>query len=522
MDLDQPIALISVSDKTGVVDFARGLLGLGWKLISTGGTAVHLQQRGLQVESVESFTDFPAIISGKVKTLHPKIFGSIMGDPEHPSEQEDIHTFGLQNIRMVIVNFYPFEKVMRENPEMSVVDAHHLIDIGGPALLRAAAKSLSKCLPIVDPEDYDSVLGWLQEGKRLDRDSLECLQLIHKVFVCTCNFDAQVSAFFASKIGIKSREAVMPLGFETVKNLRYGENPHQQAKLLAVAGHVSVDLKLHEARKKLSYNNILDLHYARRAVAVYPRGYVAVVLKHNNPCGVGHHLTSPQQALEKALTADPQSAFGGILAMNFTVDHTLASLIKPLFVECLSAPEVTPEALKLIQEKKNLRILVEPVESLGLHSELRQVGDYGYLLQGQDALVYGNRAQWKVASEKQPTPEQLDDLDFAFCVAARVKSNAIVLARHGQTIGIGAGQMSRIDAVQFALSKASGLGHVIRGAVLASDGFFPFGDCVELAERHGIHAIIQPGGSIRDQDSIEVANRAGICLVMTGERHFMH
>lgn len=525
MESSKPIALISVSDKSGIVEFALGLVKQGWQITATGGTKVLLENAGVQVIAVEALTESPEILKGKVKTLHPKVFGSIMADRLDSYDLDDIVRFQLVDIRMVVVNFYPFTQKVEENPEMTIVDAHQYIDIGGPSMLRAAAKALGKCLPVVDPKDYPDVLQMIQTQAIFDIQKPSRLEFIRKAFAYTRDYDTAIESFFADKVlGSKQPAALASVADELeLCELRYGENPHQAAKWYPErsksCGRV---LENHSTGKVLSYNNLLDLHFARRQAAMFERGYCSVVVKHNNPCGVGYDLCSAESSLDKALASDPQSSFGGVLAFNCPVNLEMALKLKPLFIECLSAPEVAPDALDVLSSKKNLRILVEPVESNGSNQDIRGIGDYGRLEQRQDALCFGYREEWRAVSDAHPATEQMDDLDFCFCVAARVKSNAIVIGKSFQTIGIGAGQMSRIDALKLAVMKAQQLGHSIEGAVLASDGFFPFRDCLELAAENGIAAFIQPGGSMRDADSLDAANKAGVVLVHTGSRHFSH
>ncbi|HHV77428.1 MAG TPA: bifunctional phosphoribosylaminoimidazolecarboxamide formyltransferase/IMP cyclohydrolase [Syntrophothermus lipocalidus] len=503
-------ALISVSNKDGVVEFARGLEELGYEIVSTGGTYDTLVQAGIKVVKVAEVTGFPEILDGRVKTLHPAVHGGILAK-RSPDHLEQLQMHGIQTIDIVAVNLYPFrETVLR--PGVTLEEAIENIDIGGPAMIRAAAKNYRYVIVVVRPEDYGRVLDELK-GKG-DLDEQHRLRLAFAAFSHTAAYDAMVSSYLAGLLGIGFPEEVAFAG-EKVYELRYGENPHQKAAFYRY--YLQGD-GLPNAQqlngKELSYNNIIDTQAAVALVREFDKP-ACVIIKHTNPCGtaVADDLVS---AYEKAFAADPVSAFGGIIAFNRVVDADTAKKVAEPFMEVVVAPGYDEEALEILRRKKNLRVLALPVEvQSGL--EVKSI-EGGFVVQEADRHEL-LPAELTVVTDRVPTPEEMENLLFAWKVVKHVKSNAIVVAKDGLTLGVGAGQMNRVGAARLALEQA---GERAKGAVLASDAFFPFKDTVELAAQYGITAIIQPGGSIRDQESIEECNRHGIAMVFTGVRHFKH
>ncbi|MDN5347825.1 MAG: phosphoribosylaminoimidazolecarboxamide formyltransferase / cyclohydrolase [Clostridia bacterium] len=508
-------ALISVSDKTGVVDLARGLVELGWKIFSSGGTARTLAAAGVPVAEVAELTGFPEMLGGRVKTLHPKVHGGILAKrtPEHLA-QLSVHNIPL--IDLVVVNLYPFrETVAKEG--VTLEEAVENIDIGGPALVRAAAKNFAYVTVVVNPAHYTEILNQLKTRGEVDATTRQ--ELAVEAFAHTAAYDAAVASYL-QKVAAPARS--FPQNFilagTKAQDLRYGENPHQRAAFYrlqqAPAGSLAAARQLQG--KELSYNNLQDLDAAFRLVREFVEPAVAII-KHTNPCGVavaGDALT----AYRRALAADPVSAFGGIVAFNRPVDGEAAAELGKIFLEAVIAPYFTPEALEILAAKPNLRLLAAGEgRQGGMELEIRSVGG-GFLVQEADKAKI-TPEELKTVTKRRPEPDEIEDLLFAWRVAKHVKSNAIVVARGGVTVGVGAGQMSRVGAARIALAQA---GEKARGAVLASDAFFPFPDTVEEAAAAGIKAIIQPGGSVRDADSIAAADAAGIAMVFTGLRHFKH
>jgi phosphoribosylaminoimidazolecarboxamide formyltransferase/IMP cyclohydrolase len=508
-------ALLSVSDKRGVVDFARGLVELGVEIVSTGGTARELTEAGIAVRSIDDYTGFPEIMDGRVKTLHPKLYAGLLAvrdDPEH-MRQADEHQ--IEFVELVCVNLYPFERTAarRHVDEREVLEN---IDIGGPTMIRAAAKNHAYAAVVVSPESYDAVLAELRETEGLlsipTRESLAAA-----AFAYTARYDTAIARWFAEK-----EEDFPPLfirAHEKLLDLPYGENPHQRAAFYSQVGaraHVLSMVKQHHG-KQLSFNNLLDLDSARRIIDEFERA-ACVIIKHNNPCGCAV-AESGLQAYQLAFECDPLSAFGGVIATNRRVDAEFADALSKQFIEVLLAPGYDDDALELLSAKPNVRLL-ENGERRGLGPEIdvKQVKG-GLLVQDRDRLHVG-RGAMQVATRREPTEQEWQDLLFAWGVCRHVRSNAIVLARDNATVGIGAGQMSRVDSVRLACEKARV--EALKGAVLASDAYFPFADGPALAIDAGITAIIQPGGSIRDGEVVEAADAAGVAMVMTGERHFRH
>jgi len=512
-------ALLSVSDKTGLVELARGLADMGVELISTGGTARALREAGLAVRPVEEVTGFPEILNGRVKTLHPAIHGGILARRE-PAHLDELGRLGITPLDMVVVNLYPFAQTVAR-PGVSLDEALEQIDIGGVTLLRAAAKNFAAVTVLCDPADYPPVLDELRQRGDVSLATRQRLAL--KAFRHTAAYDAAIAEYLASQFEASlepPREepfpAVLNLRLWRVQTLRYGENPHQQAALYSqTPDALPLGGRLLQG-KPLSYNNLLDLDAAWRAVGDFPDP-TAVIIKHNTPCGVASAETLAEAVLQ-ALVGDPVSAFGGIIAVNRPFDGAAAEALGDLFVEAIAAPAFTPEARSLLSRRSDCRLLeMAPEAELppDLSWELRSVRQ-GILLQDPDAL---GDLEWQVVSARPPTEEERESLAFAWRVVRHVRSNAIVLARGRATVGIGAGQMSRVDAVRMAVLKA---GDRSRGAVLASDGFFPFPDGVEEAARAGVTAIVQPGGSVRDRQVIAAADAAGLAMLFTGRRHFRH
>lgn len=509
-------ALLSVSDKTGLVNLARGLVEMGWELISTGGTARTLKEAGLPVTEVAEVTGFPEILDGRVKTLHPKIHGAILARPL-PEHMAELKAQGIEAIDLVVVNLYPFRETIAR-PGVTPEEAIENIDIGGPAMVRAAAKNHERVAVVVNPADYDGVLVELREKGNLSPETRR--RLAATAFAHTAAYDAAIAAYFHRLV---RAEEPFPTHFilygEKVQDLRYGENPHQQAAFyrfpLVPSGSLAGARQIQG--KELSYNNLMDLDAAWNLVGEFEEP-AAAVIKHTNPCGVARGRDIAE-AYIRAYNADPVSAFGGIVALNRPVDAAMAAEMTAIFLEAVIAPDFTPEALEILKGKPNLRLLAAGEKTVNSVKEfqLRPVSG-GFLVQEPDYHII-NRENLKVVTARKPTEEEMAELLFAWRVVKHVKSNAIVVTKDGVTLGVGAGQMNRVGAARIALEQA---GERARGAVLASDAFFPFADTVTVAAEAGITAIIQPGGSLRDEDSIKAADAAGIAMVFTGIRHFRH
>ncbi|WP_457638353.1 bifunctional phosphoribosylaminoimidazolecarboxamide formyltransferase/IMP cyclohydrolase [Oceanithermus sp.] len=501
-------ALLSVSDKTGLAEFARGLRELGFELVSTGGTASFLRQDGLDVTDVSSLTGFPEVLSGRVKTLHPRVHAGVLArsDQLHELKELDIAPFDL-----VAVNLYPFEETVAGGA--AAAEAIEQIDIGGPTLLRAAAKNHQRVWVVSDPEDYQPVL----EGLRAAPEEAAALRerLAARAFARTAAYDAAIANWFAGRLeGRFPQQRILVL--QKQSDLRYGENPHQQAALYAVRGEQGSLLQARQLQgKPMSFNNYGDAEAAWNLVSAFEEP-AAVAMKHQNPCGVGVADTLAG-AFQKAHDADPVSIFGGIVALNRSLDVATANKLAPLFLEVLLAPDYEEEALEVLARKKNLRILQVPEFARGNYLDMRRIRG-GLLLQDADVAPL-DEEKLRVVTRSKPSEAEWRDLRFAWKVVRALRSNAIAVAKNGQTLGAGMGQTSRIDAARHALDHA---GEAARGAVLASDAFFPFDDVVKLAAERGIRAIIQPGGSKRDADSIAAADEAGIAMVFTGLRVFRH
>ncbi len=511
------LALLSVSDKTGIVDLARQLVEeFQFDLISSGGTAKTLQEAGLSVTKVSDYTGSPEILGGRVKTLHPRIHGGILGRRDLPQDVAEMAANQIRPLDLVVVNLYPFEQTIAQ-PNISAAKAIEQIDIGGPAMIRAAAKNFAYLTVLCEPTQYEEYLQQLRDSG--GKVSLEFRQrMAGKAFAHTCAYDRAISAYFAQLNLEDELPQTYTLSGTKLQSLRYGENPHQNAAWYRTGTQVTgwaAATKLQG--KELSYNNLVDLEAARRIIAEFPQEEpAAAILKHTNPCGVAMGTTS-LEAYQKALAADSVSAFGGIVALNQPIDAATATALTETFLECVVAPGCHAEAEKILKAKGKLRVLLLPDLQAGPKQTVKAIAG-GFLVQASDDAV-DSPDNWQVVTQKQPTPEQMAEMVFAWKVAKHVKSNAIVVSRERTSWGIGAGQMNRVGSVKIALEQA---GEKARGGILASDGFFPFDDSVRTAAAAGITAIIQPGGSIKDKDSISAANELGIAMAFSGIRHFLH
>lgn len=518
------LALVSVYDKEGIVPFCEELRRLGFEILSTGGTARLLEQAGIPVTPIDLHTGFPEILDGRVKTLHPRVHGGLLARRDLPEHLRQIEQHGIRAIDLVAVNLYPFAKTI-EREGVTDEEAIEMIDIGGPAMLRSAAKNHEFVLPIVDPADYGRVIDALRQG---DVPRALRRELAVKVFRTLSHYDALVADYLAGDLGNSSLEEDWPQVFHVTgvakQALRYGENPHQRAQFYMEPGATRATIARAEQLqgKELSYNNIQDADSALQIVRAFDdfAAPVAVAVKHMNPCGIGRGETI-EEAFERAYEADPVSIFGGIVALNREVGRRLAERLAGIFLEIVIAPSFTDEAREVLAKKKNLRLLtVDMAQPLWRPGDVtfRRVSG-GFLAQTVDLALPVDPSAWRVVTRRAPTDAEYEALRFAWRAVQFVKSNAIVVADRDKTLGIGAGQMNRVGAAEIALKQA---GARAQGAVLASDAFFPMRDTVDAAARAGIAAIVQPGGSIRDEDSIQAADAAGIAMVFTGERHFLH
>ncbi len=509
-----PAALLSVSDKSGLLDFATGLQALGYTLLSTGGTSKALRAAGLAVTDVADVTRFPEMLDGRVKTLHPAVHGGLLARRDLPEHMAAIAEHGIAPIDLVCVNLYPF----RETAAKAGLAPEHVIeqiDIGGPSMLRSAAKNFAAVTVVVDPADYTRVLEALQNGgdaSEMRRD------LAEKVYAHTAAYDAAIAGWFAGQRGDHFPEK-LTLAFERQQSLRYGENPGQQAAFYVERAGAGLGALKQHGGKELSFNNLLDLEGAMLAIDPFHGETACAIVKHTTPCGLATG-TTPLEAYQKALACDPVSAFGSVIAFSVPVDEACAQAVASLFVECIVAPSFTPEALAALGAKKNLRVLEGSAREGAGALDIKRVRG-GILVQERAPAVLDD-AGWKVVTKRQPSSAELKDLLFAWRAVASVKSNAIVLARDGATIGIGAGQMSRVDAAFLAVHKAKSVGHDTQAAALGSDAFFPFRDGVDQAAQAGVRTIVQPGGSVRDEEVIAAADEHGIAMVFTGQRTFRH
>jgi phosphoribosylaminoimidazolecarboxamide formyltransferase/IMP cyclohydrolase len=509
-----PTALLSVSDKTGVVDFARALTKMGWDLISTGGTAKALREAGVNVRDVSEITHFPEMLDGRVKTLHPAIHGALLARRDLPEHTKALAEHNISPIDLVAVNLYPFEETAARagaKPE-EVIEQ---IDIGGPSMLRSAAKNFAAVTVIVDPADYGRVLASLEA----EDDDLDLRRLLaEKVFERTAAYDAAIARWFASERKETFPDSIaIPLERETT--LRYGENPGQRAAFYVEHHNEGIAALEKKGGKELSFNNLLDLEGALFATDPFAGEIACAIVKHTTPCGLAT-AGSALDAYKKALACDPASAFGSVISFTVPVDDETAEAISSLFVECIVAPKFSDGALEILGRKKNLRVLQGHARWRDEALDYKRVRG-GFLAQ-ERAPLGGSEKDWRVVTSRQPTEAEWWDLRFAWRAVGSVKSNAIVLVREGATIGIGAGQMSRVDAAFLSVHKARLAGHDTKGSVMGSDAFFPFRDGVEQAAEAGVSAIVQPGGSVRDEEVIQAADEFNIAMVFTGMRQFRH
>jgi phosphoribosylaminoimidazolecarboxamide formyltransferase/IMP cyclohydrolase len=515
-------ALISVSDKTGVLEFARELSAMGVNILSTGGTAKLLMDNGLKVTEVADHTGFPEMLDGRVKTLHPKVHGGILARRDFPEHMAALGEHNIPTIDMVVVNLYPFQQTVAKE-QCSLEDAIENIDIGGPAMLRSSAKNHKDVVVICDPTDYAVVLEQMKKG---DVSYETRFALAKKVFAHTAQYDGAITNYFTSLGEDKQHTtrsafpATLNLHFEKVQDMRYGENPHQSAAFYrdikgtdgALANYTQLQ------GKELSFNNIADADAAWECVKTFGET-ACVIIKHANPCGVAVGA-SALEAYSKALQTDPTSAFGGIIAFNCELDGSAAEAIAKLFVEVIIAPKISDAARQIFAAKQNVRLLEVPLGN-GINTyDFKRVGG-GLLVQSPDSKNV-QLPEFKVVTKKQPTPQQLQDLLFAWRVAKYVKSNAIVFCGNGMTLGVGAGQMSRIDSARIASIKAQNANLSLVGSAVASDAFFPFRDGLDVVVQAGATAVIHPGGSMRDQEVIDAADEQGVVMLYTGTRHFRH
>ena len=518
----QKRALVSVSDKTGLVEFVKGLQAAGWQIIATGGTQKLLEESGVKTIGISEVTGFPEICDGRVKTLHPKVHGALLARRDEPSHMAALAENGIELIDLVCVNLYPFRQtIAKEGTTMA--EAIEKIDIGGPSMLRSAAKNWNDVTVVCDPSDYNRVLSEIQAEGNTKKETR--LELSAKAYTHTAEYDMCIATYMRKAAGLNEK---LFLEYDLKQGLRYGENPHQDAKFYASMESVPYSLasakQLHG--KELSYNNIQDANAALNIVREFGDTPFCVGLKHMNPCGAAIGKDGVE-AWKKAYEADTVSIFGGIVATNCEVNKEMAELMKPIFLEIIMAPSFSAEALEVLTTKKNLRLLEVDMSPLASKQMQYVSVNGGLLAQHQDTETLLLKADMCV-TEAKPTEEQMTDLQFAWRIVKHVKSNAIVVAKDGRTYGVGAGQMNRVGSAEIALKQAQASlaaeGKDIHTAhpVMASDGFFPFGDSVESAAEYGIAAIVQPGGSVRDSESIEAANQHRIPMLFTGMRHFKH
>ncbi|WP_457621726.1 bifunctional phosphoribosylaminoimidazolecarboxamide formyltransferase/IMP cyclohydrolase [Persephonella sp.] len=511
-------ALISVSDKTGVVEFAKELEKLGFQIISSSGTARVLKENGIDVTEVSDITGFPEIMGGRVKTLHPKIHGGLLAVRDNPEYMKQLEEQGIKPIDIVAINLYPFEQTVRKGADLDEIIEN--IDIGGPAMVRASAKNHKFVTIIVDPEDYSCVITELKEKGETSLETRRKLAL--KAFRHTAFYDSVISSVLNEKFSIDEKfPEEFSIPFRKKNTLRYGENPHQEAAVyISPVEYKGLSVAESEVLhgKEMSYNNFLDVEAAVNLVKEFEET-ACVIVKHNNPCGVAISHT-PEKAYREALSRDPKSAFGGIVAFNRSVDIDTAKALTEIFLEVIVAPDFDKDAFDyLTGKKKNLRLVkIKNFDRKAEGLDYRRISG-GILVQDRDTQLYN---ELKVVTDREPTDKEMEDLLFAWKVVKHVKSNSVVIAKNKATVGIGPGQTSRVDSLETAVKKAKEFNLDTEGSVLASEAFFPFRDSVDQAAKYGIKAIIQPGGSIRDNEVIQAANEHGIAMVFTGMRHFKH
>ena len=507
-------ALVSVSDKTGLVEFVSGLQSLGWEIIATGGTQSLLEKNGVKTIGISEVTGFPEICDGRVKTLHPKVHGGLLARRDDESHLKALKDNAIEFIDMVCVNLYPFRQTIAK-PDVKMEDAIENIDIGGPSMLRSAAKNYRDVTVVCDPQDYERIIAEIEEGGNTKRETR--LQLSAKAYTHTAEYDMCIATYMRKQAELNEK---LFASFDLVQSLRYGENPHQQAKFYASSERVPYSLATAKQLngKEMSYNNIQDANAALNIVREFKEPF-AVGLKHMNPCGAAIG-TDIKEAWEKAYAADTVSIFGGIVAVNRELTKEVAELMKPIFLEIIMAPSFSEEALEVLSTKKNLRLLqVDMYDTDAVQNQYVTVNG-GLLVQQLDTETK-EVVEDMCATERKPSAKELEDMNFGWRIVKHVKSNAIVVVKDGHTVGVGAGQMNRVGSAEIALKQAKAAGFT-EGLVLASDGFFPFDDTVTLAEQYGVTALVQPGGSVRDEDSVKKANEFGMTMLMTGMRHFKH
>ncbi len=510
-------ALVSVSDKTNLVPFVKGLVENHYEIISTGGTKKKLDEAGIKTISVEEITGFPEILDGRVKTLNPYIHGGLLAERDKPEHMKTLEKLNIHTIDLVCVNLYPFKQTI-EKPNVELADAIENIDIGGPSLLRAASKNYASVTVVTDQADYDRVLKEITENG--DTNLKTRAELAAKVFRTTAAYDALIAEYLTKQTGLEDPEK-LTLTYDLKQRMRYGENSHQKAWLYedALPKKFSILQAEQLHGKKLSYNNIKDADEALRAIREFQAEPTVVAMKHMNPCGIGRGKTL-EEAWDRAYEADSISIFGGVIALNRKVDLATAKKMHKIFLEIVIAPGFDDDALAVLEKKKNIRLLQLDFSHENEPVRYETVSVMGGLLMQEQDVLNENVADWKCVTDVKPTEQQLKTMMFALKAVKHTKSNAIVVANNERTLGVGAGQPNRIDSAKIAVKHA---GEAIDNtAVMSSDAFFPFGDCVEYAGKHGIKAIVQPGGSVRDQESIESANKYGIAMVFTGYRHFRH
>lgn len=528
-------ALLSVSDKTGILELAQALVARGIEIISTGGTAQTLKDAGISVLSVSDITHFPEILDGRVKTLHPAIHGGLLAVLDETSHIHQLEAHMIQSIDLVVVNLYPFEQTL-EKPNVSHSDIIENIDIGGPAMIRASAKNYRWTAIVTNPNRYNEIISTLNTNNGTIPEVMR-FNLAAEAFAHTAYYDGMVAAYFAEKTSQENTsennqssglQQTLSFSLRKEQDLRYGENPHQSAGLYKISGsgiaYSSIFTQLHG--KELSYNNILDIDATAKLALEFLEwkqvvGETAVIIKHTNPCGVGSAPTL-LEAYKKAYTCDTTSAFGGIIALTTTLDYETAKVIDEIFTEVVIAPEFHPKALELLQQKKNRRLMTVNYDALkeAIRLEVKAIAG-GMLLQNTDTLLW-NEAERRTVTTRTPSADEERALGYAWRIAKHVKSNAIVYAAPDRSLGIGAGQMSRLDSAIIAARKAERAGISLQGCAVASDAFFPFPDGLLEAVEAGATAVIQPGGSVRDEEVIAAANEKGIAMMMTGVRHFRH
>ncbi|MEZ0323626.1 MAG: bifunctional phosphoribosylaminoimidazolecarboxamide formyltransferase/IMP cyclohydrolase [Hydrogenothermaceae bacterium] len=510
-------ALISVSDKTGVLDFAKSLKEVGYEIVSSSGTAKYLRENGIEVVEVSHITGFPEILDGRVKTLHPNIHGGLLALRDNPEHIKQLQENNITPIDIVAINLYPFEQTFKKGADIDEIVEN--IDIGGPAMVRASAKNYRFVAVITDPSDYQKVIQELKEKGEISLETKKYLSV--KAFRYTAFYDGMVSNVLAEKFEIKEDFPIqLSIPLRKHSTLRYGENPHQKGALyinpLEDHGFSFSNWQILQG-KEMSFNNYLDTDNALNLIKEFEEP-TCVIVKHNNPCGVATS-DNIEDAYEKALKTDPKSAFGGIVAVNREIDINLAKRLTEIFLEVVAAPSFTQEALNILNSKKNLRVVkVNNFDKEVIGRDLRRISG-GVLIQDRDRQLF---KELKVVTKTKPTEKQLEDMTFAYKVVKHLKSNAVVIVKDKMTLGIGPGQTSRVDSLETAVKKAKEFGFDLEGSVVASEAFFPFRDSIDFASKYGIKAVIQPGGSIRDQEVIDACDEYGIAMIFTGMRHFKH